>query len=99
MFDHILGIPRKVFRELQAPATVVLTHATLLGKNRDAKVVLHQWLLAGWGMPIGEMFDLEELTKHCQEVGKWSFFLCSVPLKVIVSLSSPFLPCPFDRFP
>ncbi|KAG6034222.1 hypothetical protein E4U41_006654 [Claviceps citrina] len=22
---------------------------------------LHQWLLAGWGMPIGELFDLEEL--------------------------------------
>ncbi|KAI4727249.1 hypothetical protein E4T49_05017 [Aureobasidium sp. EXF-10728] len=22
---------------------------------------LHEWLLAGWGMPIGELFDLEEL--------------------------------------
>lgn len=43
---------------------------------------LHQWLLAGWGMPIGEMFDLEELAEHCERTGRWSFFLSSVPLKV-----------------
>lgn len=45
-------------------------------------VVLHQWLLGGWGMPIGEMFDLEELAEHCRAVGRWSFFLSSIPLKV-----------------
>src|SRR5579871_265449 len=28
--------------------------------------LLHQWLLAGWGTPIGEMFDLEALSKKCQ---------------------------------
>ena len=44
-------------------------------------VVLHQWLLGGWGMPIGEMFDLEELARYCRELGRWSFFLSSVPLK------------------
>ena len=48
-------------------------------------VVLHQWLLGGWGMPIGEMFDLEELAKQCRECGRWSFFLSSVPLKVSAS--------------
>lgn len=48
-------------------------------------VVLHQWLLGGWGMPIGEMFDLEGLSAHCREVGRWSFFLSSVPLKVSLS--------------
>ncbi|KAJ2898501.1 hypothetical protein MKZ38_003851 [Zalerion maritima] len=26
--------------------------------------LLHQWLLGGWGMPIGEMFDLEELGRR-----------------------------------
>lgn len=25
---------------------------------------LHEWLLAGWGMPIGELFYLEELARH-----------------------------------
>jgi hypothetical protein len=44
--------------------------------------LLHQWLLAGWGCPIGEMFDLEALAQKCQELGRWSFFVSSVPLKV-----------------
>lgn len=52
------------------------------GKDKDVPpVVLHQWLLGGWGMPIGEMFDLEDLAEHCRECGRWSFFLSSVPLK------------------
>lgn len=44
--------------------------------------LLHQWLLAGWGTPIGEMFDLEALSKKCQELERWSFFISSVPLNV-----------------
>lgn len=51
-------------------------------EGKDGMWVLHQWLLAGWGMPIGEMFDLEELARHCESVGRWTFFLSSVPLKV-----------------
>ena len=38
---------------------------------------MHEVLLAGWGMPIGELFDLEKLAKHCEQVGRWSFFLSS----------------------
>ena len=44
--------------------------------------LLHQWLLGGWGMPIGEMFDLEALARKCKEQGRWTFFVSSVPLKV-----------------
>ncbi|KAM3077521.1 hypothetical protein ACMFMG_006859 [Clarireedia jacksonii] len=43
---------------------------------------MHEWLLAGWGMPIGELFDLERLSEVCKEKGKWEFFFSSVPLKV-----------------
>lgn len=43
---------------------------------------LHEWLLAGWGLPIGELFDLEELAKECRRLKKWTFFFNSVPLKV-----------------
>jgi kynurenine formamidase len=50
---------------------------------------LHQWLLGGWGMPIGEMFDLEALSEKCKETGRWSFFMCSVPLKVPGGVASP----------
>lgn len=43
---------------------------------------LHEWLLAGWGMPIGELFDLERLGEECKKRGKWSFFFSSMPLRV-----------------
>ncbi|KAL8679043.1 MAG: hypothetical protein Q9186_004629 [Xanthomendoza sp. 1 TL-2023] len=61
-------------------------HSTGLARNDDAipedrMSSLHQWLLAGWGMPIGEMFDLERLAEHCEQERRWSFFLSSVPLK------------------
>lgn len=63
-----------------------------LGESEDDEppgVVLHQWLLGGWGMPIGEMFDLEELAEHCRNSGRWTFFLSSVPLKVSGRWSFP----------
>ncbi|KAF4975732.1 hypothetical protein FZEAL_7508 [Fusarium zealandicum] len=50
---------------------------------------LHEWLLAGWGMPIGELFDLERLGQECRERGRWSFFFSSVPLKVPGGVASP----------
>jgi hypothetical protein len=43
---------------------------------------LHEWLLAGWGVPIGELFDLEKLAEECGRLKKWSFFFSSMPLKV-----------------
>lgn len=55
----------------------------------DQRFVLHEWLLAGWGCPIGEMFDLELLSRRCKNLGRWSFFVCSVPLKVPGGVASP----------
>lgn len=54
-----------------------------------AKETLHQWLLAGWGCPIGEMFYLEKLAEKCRELGRWSFFVSSMPLKVPGGVASP----------
>lgn len=51
--------------------------------------LLHQWMLAGWGVPIGELFDLEALARKCAELGRWSFFVSSVPLKVPGGVASP----------
>ena len=34
------------------------------------------------GMPLGEMFDLEELAEHCRKTGRRTFFLSSVPINV-----------------
>lgn len=43
---------------------------------------LHEWLLAGWGMPIGELFDLEELSEICASTKRYIFFLASAPMNV-----------------
>ena len=40
---------------------------------------LHQSLLALWGCPIGEMWDLDILAEKCRARGKWSFFMTSAP--------------------
>ncbi|RGP78257.1 hypothetical protein FLONG3_3572 [Fusarium longipes] len=41
---------------------------------------LHEYLLACWGVPIGEMFDLEALAVQCLKRKRWSFFFVSTPL-------------------
>ena len=43
---------------------------------------LHSSLLALWGCPIGEMWDLERLAGMCRARGKWTFFLTSAPANV-----------------
>ncbi|KAG0159471.1 hypothetical protein PDIDSM_6993 [Penicillium digitatum] len=52
-------------------------------------IFLHEYVLAGWGMPIGELFDLEALARTCQELQRWSFFVASVPLNMPGGVSPP----------
>lgn len=56
--------------------------APIRGSHADPNFNLHEWVLAGWGTPIGEMFDLEKLSEHCKATGRYTFFLSSMPLKV-----------------
>jgi hypothetical protein len=44
--------------------------------------LLHQWLLGGWGVMIGEMWDLEALCDKAVELKRGTCFVSSVPLKV-----------------
>lgn len=44
---------------------------------------LHEVLLGGWGMPIGELWDLEALAAKCRELDRYSFFLTSEPCSVV----------------
>ncbi|KAL6252919.1 hypothetical protein RBB50_000638 [Rhinocladiella similis] len=53
------------------------------------KVCLHEWMLAHWGCPIGELWNLEGLSKLCAEAGKWSFLFTSAPLHVFGGVGSP----------
>lgn len=45
-------------------------------------VTCHEVFLSGWGMPIGELFDLEQLSETCRKLGRWSFFFTSSPLNL-----------------
>jgi len=53
---------------------------------------LHEWLIAGWGCPIGEYFDLERLSAECAQFEKWTFFFTSVPLNVSTKYMSSLPP-------
>ncbi|KXH31353.1 hypothetical protein CNYM01_04789 [Colletotrichum nymphaeae SA-01] len=52
-------------------------------------VSMHEVFLSGWGMPIGESFDLERLAVRCKELQRWSFMMVSVPLDIPGGIASP----------
>ena len=49
----------------------------------------HRRLIALQGMPIGEVWDLEELARDCVQDGVYEFFLVSVPLNLPGGVGSP----------
>ncbi|KAI0020971.1 putative cyclase-domain-containing protein [Xylariomycetidae sp. FL0641] len=53
------------------------------------ELYLHPWLLAMFGMPIGELWDLAALSAHCKKTGRYSFMLTSVPLNLPGLVGSP----------
>lgn len=54
-----------------------------------AELVLHQYFLALFGMPIGELWDLKDLSETCKRLNRYSFLLTSVPLNVPGGIGSP----------
>ncbi|TDZ33532.1 hypothetical protein C8035_v012145 [Colletotrichum spinosum] len=57
--------------------------------RRDPRYWMHEILLGGWGMPIGELFDLEALADKCKQEQRWSFFITSEPRNVPGGVASP----------
>ncbi|KAI9372697.1 hypothetical protein BJX61DRAFT_505922 [Aspergillus egyptiacus] len=49
---------------------------------------MHQNILALWGMPLGEMWDLEGVAEKCRALGRWRFFLTSSVANVVGGVSS-----------
>ncbi|RSL97772.1 hypothetical protein CEP52_010683 [Fusarium oligoseptatum] len=61
-------------------------------RETDAPVpglFMHEYLIAGWGMAVGELFDLEALSSICKEEKRWEFFVTSAPLNMPGGVSSP----------
>ena len=50
---------------------------------------LHRLLIPLLGMPIGEFWDLEDLSEACKRHGRYSFLLTSAPLFVPGGVGSP----------
>lgn len=65
-----------------ASDAVAVESSPVNGSQIPPEWSLHQWCLAGWGMPLGEMFYLEKLASHCAKVKRWTFFFSSMPLNV-----------------
>jgi len=53
---------------------------------------LHQIFLPQMGLPIGEIFDLEELANDCAADGVYEFFLAAPPLPITGGVGSPVNP-------
>ncbi|KAJ4288930.1 hypothetical protein N0V90_011271 [Kalmusia sp. IMI 367209] len=50
---------------------------------------LHAIMLPLWGMPIGELWDLEALSEKCKSGQRWTFLLTSAPGNVPGGVGSP----------
>ncbi|OGE54765.1 hypothetical protein PENARI_c005G11722 [Penicillium arizonense] len=50
---------------------------------------LHQSLIPMFGMPIGELWDLEALATTCARLNRYTFLLTSVPLRIPGGVASP----------
>lgn len=55
----------------------------------ESNDLLHFHLLSFFGMPIGEMWNLEELAEDCARDGRYEFFFTSAPLNIPGGVGSP----------
>lgn len=52
-------------------------------------LILHTWFLSMFGMSIGELWDLKQLSETCKRLGRYSFLITSAPLNVPGLVGSP----------
>ncbi|KAJ9661008.1 hypothetical protein H2198_002167 [Neophaeococcomyces mojaviensis] len=50
--------------------------------------MLHEYLLAMWGVPIGEMVDLERVSELCAKHNRYAFFVTSAPFRTVGGVAS-----------
>ena len=48
--------------------------------------MIHAYMLPLWGMPIGELWDTENLAEKCKKEGTYTFFFTSAPDNVAGTL-------------
>lgn len=50
---------------------------------------IHEVFLAGWGLPLGELFDFRELARKCKELDQYTFLFTSCGLNVVGGVATP----------
>jgi kynurenine formamidase len=60
--------------------------------NEGMPLPLHMFCLRDMGMPLGEMFDLEQLSTDCASDGRYTFMLAAQPLAFVGAVGSPVNP-------
>ncbi|OCF35856.1 hypothetical protein I317_05078 [Kwoniella heveanensis CBS 569] len=50
---------------------------------------IHEVFLAGWGLPMGELFDLRELAATCEKYKQWTFMFTSMGLNLDGGIATP----------
>jgi kynurenine formamidase len=53
---------------------------------------LHQVMVPNIGLPVGEMFDLEQLAEHCAGTGRYDFMFVGSPLPFSGAVGAPVNP-------
>ncbi|KIX92812.1 uncharacterized protein Z520_11475 [Fonsecaea multimorphosa CBS 102226] len=53
------------------------------------RYLLHEYIIALWGMPLGELLDLEKMSRLAQKNRRWTFFFSSSPLNTPGGVASP----------
>jgi hypothetical protein len=51
--------------------------------------MMHGTIIGLWGMPIGEMFQLDALATACADDRRYEFFFTAAPLNKLGGVASP----------
>jgi kynurenine formamidase len=64
-------------------------HPAAPGKDGQPGESMHGVIIGLWGMPIGELFQLDVLAAACGVDGRYDFFFTSAPLNKLGGVASP----------
>ncbi len=79
--------------EVAASAADNFSFEAIPGESPETKMFpVHQPLIVDLGMPIGELWVLDELAEACEQDQSWEFLLIAPPLNLPRALGSPLNP-------
>jgi hypothetical protein len=77
------------FAAIASDNTAFEAYPPLPAADGQAGEMMHSTIIGLWGMPIGEMFQLDALAAACASDGRYEFLLTSAPLNKLGGVASP----------